>query len=77
MAFQQGLSGLYAASKALDVTSNNVANSATVGYKSATAHFADVYANALSGSGSSQVGIGTSVGSDSTTVHYRQYHHDE
>ena len=62
MAFQQGLSGLYAASKALDVTSNNVANSATVGFKSAAAHFADVYANSLAGSGASAVGIGTSVG---------------
>lgn len=62
MAFQQGLSGLYAASKALDVTSNNVANSATVGFKSAQAHFADVFAASLSGGGSAQVGIGTSVG---------------
>lgn len=61
MAFQQGLSGLNAASKALDVTSNNVANSATVGFKSASAHFADVFANALGGSGASAVGIGTSV----------------
>lgn len=62
MAFQQGLSGLYAASKALDVTSNNVANSATVGFKSAQAHFADVFAASLGGSGAAQVGIGVSVG---------------
>jgi flagellar hook protein FlgE len=62
MAFQQGLSGLYAAAKALDVTSNNVANSATVGFKSAQAHFADVFAASLGGGGGSQVGIGTSVG---------------
>lgn len=61
MAFQQGLSGLNAASKALDVTSNNVANSATVGFKSAQTHFADVFANTLNGSGASAVGIGTSV----------------
>ncbi len=61
MAFQQGLSGLYAASKALDVTSNNVANSATVGFKSGQAHFADVFAASLGGGGSSSVGIGTSV----------------
>ena len=61
MAFQQGLSGLNAASKALDVTSNNVANSGTVGYKSGQAHFADVYANALNGSGTSQTGIGTTT----------------
>lgn len=61
MAFQQGLSGLSAASKALDVTSNNVANSSTVGFKSASAHFADVFANSLNGSGASPVGIGTSI----------------
>ena len=61
MAFQQGLSGLNAASKALDVTSNNVSNSATVGFKSGQAHFADVYANSLNGSGTSQTGIGTTT----------------
>ena len=61
MAFQQGLSGLNAASKALDVTSNNVSNSGTVGYKSGQAHFADDYANALNGSGTSQTGIGTTT----------------
>ena len=61
MAFQQGLSGLSASSKALDVIGNNVANASTVGFKAANAHFADVYANALNGGGALQVGIGTSV----------------
>lgn len=61
MAFQQGLSGLGVSSKALDVIGNNVANSSTVGFKSAQAHFSDVYANALGGAGASQVGIGSSV----------------
>jgi len=61
MAFQQGLSGLSASSKALDVIGNNVANSSTVGFKSAQAHFSDVYAKALGGSGASAVGIGVSV----------------
>lgn len=62
MAFQQGLSGLNSASKALDVTSNNIANSSTVGFKSANAHFSDVYARSLSGGGSGgQVGIGVAV----------------
>jgi len=61
MAFQQGLSGLNAASRALDVTSNNVANSATVGFKSASTHFADVFAASIGGGGSSQVGIGATV----------------
>lgn len=61
MAFQQGLSGLNASSKALDVISNNVANSSTVGFKTGDAHFADMYASALSGAGASQIGIGTSI----------------
>ena len=63
MSFQQGLSGLNASSKALDVVGNNVANSSTVGYKSSSGHFADLYASALNGSGASQVGIGTSLAS--------------
>ncbi len=63
MSFQQGLSGLRTSSMALDVTSNNVANAATVGFKSAQAHFADVYADSMSGTRASQVGIGASVAS--------------
>ena len=61
MSFQQGLSGLNTSSKALDVIGNNVANANTVGFKSAETHFADIYANSLSGGGASQVGIGSSV----------------
>ena len=61
MGFQQGLSGLNAASKSLEVTGNNVANSSTVGFKGSRAEFADVYAASLTGGGSSQVGIGTSI----------------
>ncbi len=61
MAFQQGLSGLNTSSKALDVTSNNIANASTVGFKGAATHFADVYAASLSGGGASQVGIGVSA----------------
>lgn len=61
MSFQQGLSGLNAASKSLEVTGNNVANSSTVGFKGATAEFADVYAASLTGGGASQVGIGVKI----------------
>ncbi len=61
MGFQQGLSGLNAASKSLDVIGNNVANANTVGFKESQAQFADVYANSLTGAGASQVGIGTKV----------------
>lgn len=62
MSFQQGLSGLSAASKALDNISNNVANSNTVGFKASQVQFADVYASSLTGAHAPQVGIGTSVG---------------
>ncbi|MBU0622666.1 MAG: flagellar hook protein FlgE [Gammaproteobacteria bacterium] len=61
MGFQQGLSGLNAASKNLDVISNNVANANTVGFKASQAQFADVYASSLGGSGAGQIGIGTMV----------------
>ena len=62
MSFQQGLSGLNAASKNLDVIGNNIANSGTYGAKSSRAEFQDVYAGALNGAGSSPVGIGVSLG---------------
>ncbi len=61
MSFQQGLSGLNSSSKALDVLGNNIANANTVGFKSAEVHFSDVFANSLSGSGASQVGIGATI----------------
>lgn len=57
MAFNSGLSGIRAASKGLDVIGNNVANSATTGFKSSRTEFGDVYnssvlgASAVSGSG--------------------------
>jgi len=58
MGFQQGISGLNAASKNLDVIGNNIANANTYGEKSARAEFADVYANTVAGS-SNTIGIGT------------------
>lgn len=61
MAFQQALSGLNGASKAIDATSHNIANSSTVGYKASVAHFGDVYAASLAGAGASQVGIGVNL----------------
>lgn len=63
MSFQQGLSGLGAAAKALDAISNNVANASTAGYKASQAQFSDVFAASLSGAGSGQVGIGTQIAS--------------
>ncbi|WP_029149141.1 flagellar hook protein FlgE [Methylophilus sp. 5] len=61
MAFSQGLSGLNAASKALEVIGNNVSNANTVGFKQSRAEFADVFAASLSGAGTTQIGIGTKI----------------
>lgn len=63
MSFQQGLSGLNGAAKALDAISNNVANANTVGFKNSSTQFSDVYAAALTGAGAGQIGIGTQVAS--------------
>lgn len=61
MGFQQGLSGLFGSAQSLDVIGNNIANTSTVGFKSSTTQFADVYATSLTGTGTLQVGIGTQV----------------
>ena len=61
MSFQQGLSGLAAAAKDLDVIGNNVANANTVGFKKSSALFADVYAKSVSTSAGSGIGIGTTL----------------
>ncbi len=64
MGFQQGLSGLNAASKSLDVIGNNISNANTVGFKMAQTQFSDVFANSLNGAG----GIGTGIGVRVQTV---------
>lgn len=61
MSFQQGLSGLNAASKQLEVIGNNVSNANTVGFKQSRSEFADVFASSLNGGGASQIGIGTTL----------------
>jgi len=61
MSFQQGLSGLNATSKHLEIIGNNIANANTYGAKVARAEFGDVYAASLNGAGANQVGIGTSL----------------
>jgi flagellar hook protein FlgE len=61
MSFQQGLSGLNAASKNLETIGNNVANANTVGFKGSQAQFADVFASSITGSGAGQIGIGTKL----------------
>jgi flagellar hook protein FlgE len=60
MGFQQGLSGLNASSKNLEVIGNNIANANTYGAKASRTEFADVYANAIGGTRNA-IGIGVSV----------------
>lgn len=54
MSFSQAVSGMNAASSNLDVIGNNIANSATAGFKSSTISFADMFAG-------SNIGMGTKV----------------
>jgi flagellar hook protein FlgE len=61
MSFQQGLSGLNATSKNLEIIGNNIANANTYGTKVARAEFADVYAAALNGAGANAIGIGVNL----------------
>ena len=61
MGFQQGLSGVGAAAKQLDVIGNNVANSSTVGFKQSRAEFADMFASSYYGVSAVQNGIGATV----------------
>ncbi|MDO6444412.1 flagellar hook protein FlgE [Colwellia sp. 1_MG-2023] len=58
MSFNIALSGLNAAQKDLDVTSNNIANVSTVGFKESRAEFVDVYAASLLAAGKTKVGDG-------------------
>lgn len=61
MSFQQGLSGLNAASRNLEVVGNNVANASTIGFKASRAEFADLYATSIAGASGNQAGIGVTV----------------
>ena len=54
MSFKIGLSGLNAAQQDLEVVSNNIANSTTVGFKGSRVEFSDVYTSSVA-SGNSQV----------------------
>ena len=56
--FSIALSGLTAANSALDITSNNIANSNTIGFKSSAAEFADVYSSGAVNLNNSTAGEG-------------------
>ncbi len=61
MSFQQGISGLNAASRNLEVIGNNIANANTVGAKASRAEFSDVYANAAYNQWNAGAGMGVKV----------------
>lgn len=58
MSFNVALSGLNAAQKDLGVTSNNIANVNTTGFKESRAEFVDVYASSLLAAGNTKAGDG-------------------
>jgi flagellar hook protein FlgE len=72
MSFEQGLSGLAAQSKNLDVIGNNVANASTYGFKSSEAVFADVYAASLQGGGSANQNVGIGVKTEAVVQQFTQ-----
>lgn len=57
MGFSQGVSGINAAAANLDVIGNNIANAGTIGFKSGSVRFSDVYAGSKTGLGSSVSGV--------------------
>ncbi|MBV1910132.1 MAG: flagellar hook protein FlgE [Kangiellaceae bacterium] len=59
MSFNTALSGLNAAQSELNVTSNNIANVGTTGFKGSRAEFADIFATSSFGSSSTAIGNGT------------------
>ena len=58
MGFQQGLSGLNASAKNLDVIGHNIANSNTTGFKSSRAEFSAMVNSAMGLAGGGRNGIG-------------------
>lgn len=58
MSFNIALSGLNAAQAQLNVTSNNIANVETTGFKQSRAQFGDIYANSQFGNSNTAIGNG-------------------
>jgi flagellar hook protein FlgE len=61
MSFNVALTGLNAANQDLSVTSNNLANTSTVGFKGSRTEFSDLYASTQFGVSTTSVGNGVSV----------------
>jgi len=61
MSLNIALTGLNAANEDLSVTSNNLANSATVGFKGSRAEFADLFSSGQQGVAATAIGNGVTV----------------
>lgn len=61
MAFGTALTGLNAASEALNVTGNNIANAGTTGFKKSRAEFGDIYSQAYGGIANQAIGNGVQL----------------
>jgi flagellar hook protein FlgE len=61
MSLNIALTGLTAANEDLSVTSNNLANAATVGFKGSRTEFSDLFSSSQQGVGASAVGNGVTV----------------
>ncbi|HTC15401.1 MAG TPA: flagellar hook protein FlgE [Steroidobacteraceae bacterium] len=61
MSFNIALTGLNAANEDLSVTSNNLANAATIGFKGSRTEFSDLFSSTQQGVGATAVGNGVAV----------------
>ena len=70
MSFNTSISGLNAAQKDLNVTSNNIANAKSTGFKKSRAEFGDIYA--VSAFGNSKTAVGQGVLNQAVTQQFAQ-----
>ena len=70
MSFNTSISGLNAAQKDLNVTSNNIANAKSTGFKKSRAEFGDIYA--VSAFGNSKTAVGQGVINQAVTQQFTQ-----
>lgn len=70
MSFNTSISGLNAAQKDLNVTSNNIANAKSTGFKKSRAEFGDIYA--VSAFGNSKTAVGQGVINQAVTQQFAQ-----
>jgi len=68
-AYYTGLSGLVSTQKAIDITSDNIANSSTVGFRSVNTEFTTLFEAAVNTpSNQQEVGLGSRVNASSTIM---------